>query len=156
MNMRDIMASAAMALSLSAAPALSHGLGVESAWTGATRVAGENAAVYLTIVNEAFHEQYLLGAVVAVARRVELHQTGAGSDMKRVEKIEIPLSDNLNMRQAGFHIMLIGLKRPLISGEKLPITLKFGDGQVQKSSVTVSDGGPPVPAAGNPHGRPGH
>ena len=86
------MASAAVALSLSAAPALSHGPGVESAWTGATRVAGENAAVYLTIVNDAFHVQYLLSAAAAVAQRVELHQTGEISVMKRVEKIEIPLS----------------------------------------------------------------
>ena len=156
MNLRYFMASAAVALSLSAAPALSHGLGVESAWTGATRVAGENAAVYLTIVNEAFHVQYLLSAAAAVAQRVELHQTGEISVMKRVEKIEIPLSDNLNIRQAGFHIMLIGLKRPLILDEKLPITLKFGDGQVQQSSVTVSDDGPPIPAGKNPHDRARH
>ena len=156
MNLRYFMASAAVALSLSAAPAWSHGLGVESAWTAATRVTGENAAVYLTIVNEAFHVQSLLGATVAVARRVELHQTRDGSDMKRVEIIEIPLSDKLNMQKAGFHIMLIGLKRPLIFGEKLTITLKFGDGQVQQSSVTVSDGGPPKPAGKTPHVRAKH
>jgi hypothetical protein len=44
----------------------------------------------------------------------------------------------------------------LIFGEKLPITLKFGDGQVQQSSVTVSDGGPPKPAGKTPHVRAKH
>ena len=62
----------------------------------------------------------------------------------------IPLSDSLDMRQAGYHLMLIGLKRGLNAGDRIPITLTFSEGRTETSYISVSAGktgsGGPDPA----------
>jgi len=67
-----------------------------------------------------------------------------GSKIAATEREEILLDDRLDMRRAGYHLMLIGVKRALTTGEKIPITLTFGEGCVQKTSLTVAaPDGPP-------------
>lgn len=92
---------------------------------------------YLTIVNEAYHAEYLYGATTPVATRIELHRTRGKSEMVPVKRVEIPLSDRLDMRRAGYHLMLIGVKRPLRVGENIPVSLNFGEGRIQKSTLKV-------------------
>jgi periplasmic copper chaperone A len=125
------------------APAHAHGLEIEDAWTSGTPAVSTNHIAYLTIVNEAYHAEYLYRASTPVAVRVELHRTLSGTKMAPVNRFEIPLDDRLDMRRAGYHLMLIGVKRPLKPGEKIPITLTFEEGRVQQTSLTVA-------AAGNP------
>ena len=66
--------------------------------------AGEDTAVYLTIGNEAFHTERLIGASSEIANKVELHADRDGR-MVPVNGIEIPLDDRIDMRQTGHHIM---------------------------------------------------
>lgn len=119
--------------------AAAHGLEITSGWT-LPKGAGGDSEIYLTIENDAFHPVYMLGASSPVAERVELHRM-AGKEMLPVKQIEIPLDDRLDMRGAGYHFMLIGLKRPLRAGESVPLTLRLNDGDVQKTNFTVSPGG---------------
>jgi copper(I)-binding protein len=120
-----------------------HGLEVTSGWT-TPEGAGANSEIYLTIENDAFHPVYMLGASSPVADRVELHRM-TGEAMAPVKQIEIPLDDRLDMQRSGYHFMLIGLKRPLRAGETVPLTLRLGDGEVQKTRFTVTiEGGDPT------------
>jgi periplasmic copper chaperone A len=119
-------------------PAQAHGLEIEAAWTYGTPAVSVDHVAYLTIVNDAFHPEYLYSASTPVAARVELHRMMNGSKMAAMERVEIPLDDRLDMRRAGYHLMLIGVKRPLKPGEKIPITLTFGEGRVQKTSLRVA------------------
>jgi periplasmic copper chaperone A len=123
-----------------------HGLEIEEAWTSGTPAVSGNHIAYLTIVNEAYHAEYLYRASSPVAARVELHRTLRGAEMAAVNRFEIPLDDRLDMKRAGYHLMLIGVKRALEPGEKIPITLTFDDGRIQKTSLTVA-------AAGNRQGN---
>jgi len=123
------------------APAQSHGLEIEEAWTPGTPAVRTDHVAYLTIVNDAFHPEYLYSASTPVAARVELHRVLDGSKMAAMKRVEIPLDDRLDMRRAGYHLMLIGVKRALKPGEKIPITLTFGEGRVQKTSLTVAEPG---------------
>lgn len=114
-----------------------HGLDITSAWAPAGD-GGKNGVVHLKIENEAFHAEYLYGASSPVAGKVELHRA-VGTEMHRVERIEIPLSDALDMQRSGYHLMLIDLKRPLKEGETVPIRLKFGKKRFQDTRFVVSE-----------------
>lgn len=118
--------------------ALAHGLEIEAAWVSAKPTAGADHMAYLTIANEAFHPEYLYKASASVAERVEIHRTSHSSGMKQVQRVEIPFDDRLDMKRSGYHLMLIGVKRPLMAGEKIPITLVFGDNQIQKTTARVA------------------
>jgi copper(I)-binding protein len=45
--------------------------------------------------------------------------------MRPVEAIEIPAGQTVTLQPGGFHLMLIGLKEPLIQGQAVPVTLRF-------------------------------
>lgn len=48
--------------------------------------------------------------------------------MRNTKFLEIPPRGQLELRPGGKHLMLLGLKRPLKEGEKIPLTLQFADG----------------------------
>jgi copper(I)-binding protein len=125
---------------LAAAPAVSaHGLDVTGRWAADVATADGTGAVYLTIVNDAYHPEYLYNVSTPVAARVEVHRTLTKGEMVRVDRLEIPFSDSIDMRKAGYHLMLIGLKRPLNRGDEISLELTFSDARVQKTQVTVPD-----------------
>ena len=129
---------AALAIFVPPVSAVAHGLEIESAVVSGTVTASNDRTDYLTIVNEAYHAEYLYGASTPLATRVELHRTRGQSEMVPVKRVEIPMSDQLDMRRAGYHLMLIGIKRPLRIGENIPVSLSFGDGRIQKTTLKVA------------------
>jgi copper(I)-binding protein len=142
----------AIGLSACAAPAASSKtLSIEDAWARAVTLsvetpAGEataamdtmqnsmqnmsdvNSAVYLTIVNNTAQADRLTGAATDAAAAVEIHETTMENDvmsMHPVDGIDIAAGESVSLAPGGLHIMLIGLQRNLIAGEKLDLTLTF-------------------------------
>ena len=127
-----------------------HGLEILSGNALPVR-AGGDTAVYLTISNEAFHAERLIGAASEIANKVELHADRDGR-MVPVNGIEIPLNDRIDMRQTGHHIMLIGTKSDLTVGSVLRLRLQFGKNRFQNVMVRVGKGGAPAAASPAPQG----
>ena len=146
--MQNIRTFGLLALFTASAPAAlsAHGLDILTGSANPAR-AGGNTAVYLTIDNEAFHTERLIGATSAIADEVELHAEREGR-MVRVNGIEIPLSDRIDMRRSGHHIMLIGTKTDLTAGGVVPLRLQFGKNRFQNVNIRV--GGEDAPASVNP------
>lgn len=90
---------------------------------------GSMTAVYLTLRNEGTAPDRLVAVETDVAEAAELHQTRLEGDVARMEPVAggIPLTmgERLVMQPGGFHIMLIGLKRPLQPGDRFTLTLRF-------------------------------
>lgn len=59
------------------------------------------------------------------------------SGMRAVTRLSVPARGTLAMGPDGTHVMLMGLKRPLKIGERLPLTLRFVGGQTLKVLATV-------------------
>lgn len=57
--------------------------------------------------------------------------------MKEVTRLNIPARGTLPMAPSGNHLMVMGLKRALKVGEKLPFTLTFSDGRTLKVTATA-------------------
>jgi periplasmic copper chaperone A len=112
---------------------------VSDAWSRPTPPGIAVGAVYLTIENAGAVADRLLTASSPIAATVEFHQsvkTGGIMSMRAVPFIECPAGAVVKIAPGGLHIMLTGLKGPLVLGSSYPITLQFRD--AGRVSVTVS------------------
>jgi copper(I)-binding protein len=129
-----IFFTALLALGAAAAPsAVAHGYGhsefhVRHPWTRATPPGARVAAGYLEIRNSGKTPDRVTGAATAVAERVEMHvltNHEGVMKMREVRDFEVPARQRLVLQPGGSHLMLVGLKRPLVKGERIPLTLRF-------------------------------
>jgi copper(I)-binding protein len=75
--------------------------------------------------------------------------TGGVMRMTRQEQVAIPAGGQVVFAPGAYHLMLIGLSRPLKAGDKAPATLRFASGAKLKVDFQVGSGlGPPAPAMG--------
>ena len=100
---------------------------VTRAWT---RAAGQNGtgAGFLSIANRGTAADRLVGASSPIARVVEIHTHLREGDilrMRPVAAVDLPPGGTVTLQPGGFHLMLIGLKEPLIQGQTVPVTLRF-------------------------------
>jgi len=51
--------------------------------------------------------------------------------------LEIPSGGAVELKPSGMHLMLIGLKRPLVAGENVTVTLIFADGTRLETPLEV-------------------
>ena len=89
---------------------------------------GMNGAVYMLLRNDGDASDSLLRAESDIAKAVELHlsemKDGVMS-MHPVDAIEIPAYGQAELKQGGYHVMLIGLQRDLTPGENFELKLVF-------------------------------
>jgi copper(I)-binding protein len=96
--------------------------------TPATPSAHGNGAVYATITNTGKTADALIAASSDVAERAELHRTvdeGGVMKMRPQARIDVPASGAVEMKPGSYHVMLMGLKRDLVPGQTVAVTLTF-------------------------------
>ena len=131
--MQCLRALAACAVLAGAGAALAHayapeGLHIRHPWTRATPPGSQVAAAYLLLRNRAAQAERLLGASTPLAARVEMHDNvkeGEVYRMREFKSLEVPAGGKVEFLPSGKHLMLIGLKRPLKEGERIPLVLRF-------------------------------
>jgi hypothetical protein len=125
--------AAAVALALAAAPALAQeikagDLTIEKPWARATPKGADVGAAYLEIRNAGGEADRLTGGTADFAN-VEIHEmTMQGNVMKMRELkdgLPIPAHGDVKLTPGGYHVMLTGLKHPLVKGETAKVTLTF-------------------------------
>lgn len=101
---------------------------ISDAFARSTPAGAQSTTVYMNITNTGSVTEKLVGADSAMAERVELHKIMQDHGLRRmheVEEIEIPAHTTVPLKFGTYHIMLIGLKRPLIKDERVTVTLHF-------------------------------
>jgi hypothetical protein len=84
---------------------------------------------------------------------VHLHtieESGGVAKMRAVEGIEVPAGKRVVLAPKGTHIMLMGLGRPLVAGEKFSLTVRFekvGERTVEVVVQPASADGPTASAS---------
>ncbi|MCB9434858.1 MAG: copper chaperone PCu(A)C [Ardenticatenaceae bacterium] len=103
-------------------------LSIEDAWARAPAMEGGNGAVYFRVLNEGGEADRLLSVSSPVAT-AEMHQTVAKENgtmsMEPLDAVEVPARDEIEFKQGGMHIMLIGVADPMSIGDTIPFTLRF-------------------------------
>jgi copper(I)-binding protein len=116
--------------------------------------AGGVGGVFLTIVNAGAADR-LTGAGSPDAMKAELHQSTSDDGvmkMRPVDGLDIPAGGTVKLAPGGYHLMLMGLKKPLTAGGQLPVTLVFQNaGRMDVEARVVRPGG----SAPMPHDMPG-
>lgn len=124
---------------------------VENPW--ARESVTRTGAAYLVVRNEGDAADRLIGVAAEVADRAEVHSSVVEDGvmrMRAVGSIEVPAGGAAVLEPGGLHVMLIGLKAPLVEGESFGLTLSFenaGEAEVVATIEDVAHGG----AAGHAH-----
>ncbi len=123
----------AFTLVLAAAPALAQeikagDLTIEKPWARATPKGADVGAAYVEIRNGGGEPDRLTGGSADFAN-VEIHQMSMQGNVMKMQEMKdglpIPAHGDVKLSPGGYHIMLTGLKHPLVKGESAKITLTF-------------------------------
>jgi copper(I)-binding protein len=60
--------------------------------------------------------------------------------MRQVLSVACPAGATVKIQPGGLHIMLLGLKQPLVEGARLDLTLRFRDAGSLSLQVPVQNG----------------
>jgi hypothetical protein len=111
---------------------------ITNAWARAS--AGPTGAVYLTLDNHGGAADRLVGVASDAAKTVELHQSieeNGIMKMRGVDGLDLPAHGQASLAPEGYHIMLIGLIRPLNAGDSVAVTLRFSKAEPVTVQVPV-------------------
>jgi copper(I)-binding protein len=148
--MRSPLIAFALTLTLAAAAALSAGAAVAA--TAAERIRIDtpyaravppgqpNSAVFMVLQNEADVPRALVAAESDAAATIELHthrMADGMMQMRRIERIELPPGELIELKPGGLHVMLIGLTEQLAPGGAVALTLIFDDGSRAEITAPV-------------------
>jgi copper(I)-binding protein len=145
--MRIFLAAAATLALASAAQAAPR---VESAWTRPAAQGGTGAG-FMTVSNPDAKADALVAVESPLSRQVQIHQSSMGGGMASMKQLaRLPLGPGaaVTFAPGGYHLMFVGLKAPLKTGDVLPATLVFASGAKVKAAFVTRVGPPP---AGHAH-----
>ena len=71
--------------------------------------------------------------------------------MRSVRAISIPPGQMVTFAPGGTHIMLMGMKQPLLAGQSFPLTLTFVHAAAVTVDVQVRGRGQQMPGGGHDH-----
>ena len=118
---------------------------VTSAWSRATAPGQTAGAVYMTLTSATADRLTALAspnAASAMLHRTE--ETGGMSSMQAMDGLDLPAGKPVVLAPHGMHVMLDGLKAPLVAGGYVTLTLTFSHGGTASFNVPVV----PVGASG--------
>lgn len=125
--------AAALALSL-AMPAQAEDvtlgpLKISTPWARATPKGASVGGGYMKITNTGTTPDRLVGGASEVSQRFELHEMKMDNGVMKMRMLanglEIKPGQTVELNPGGFHVMLIGLNKPLKKGEHFKATLQF-------------------------------
>jgi hypothetical protein len=126
MNRRS--AVAILFSALVALPAYAGELAVTNAWSRSTPPGVTVGVVYFTLKNDTGKSDRLLKLSTPVASKVQVHRTevlDGIARMREVAVLHVDAGQALEFEPNGMHVMLMGLKKPLVEGQKFDLELLF-------------------------------
>lgn len=129
-------------------------LTIRQPWSRPAQV-GMNGVGFLTLVNAGKTPVTLKSAESPAAGKVEIHQSAMANGVMTMRRqdagVVVPAGGEVALAPGGYHFMLLGLKRAQGPGQKVPVTLIFGDGRKIQVELTVQLAPPPTARAAPEH-----
>ena len=132
MRFTSLLAAGLLSVAVSAS-ALAHefklgDLMIDHPWARASIGQAPNGAAYMALMTKGSETDRLVAVESDVAKRIELHthlMEDGVMKMRQVEAIEVAPGEPTVLKPGGLHVMLMGLKEPLVEGQRFPLTLVF-------------------------------
>ncbi|QWD77440.1 copper chaperone PCu(A)C [Polynucleobacter sp. MWH-Svant-W18] len=113
---------------------------IENAYTRATAPGQQAAVGFLKIDNKGNADQ-LLGASSPAAGEVQLHEMAMDGNvmkMRQVKDIPVPAGGIVELKPGGYHLMFMNLKGPFVTGQTIPVKLKFAKAGDMELKIPVN------------------
>jgi copper(I)-binding protein len=120
----------AMAFSLVASISSAH-VEVSDAYVRGLPPGQPNTAAFMIVLNDTTDDMTLVSVNTTAAKTVEMHRhshVNGVMQMRQVNAIDIESGKQFEFRPGGYHIMLIGLHKPLRHGDNVELELNFASG----------------------------
>ena len=101
------------------------------AWVREAPAGRAVTAIFVTIENKGAVARSIVNGATAIADKLELHEMkrdGGMMQMSPVKAIEVPAHGQVELKPGGRHLMLFGLKKPLVVGDSVVFSLTLDDG----------------------------
>jgi len=124
--MNRLAVTAVMALALAAHAQRSADIEVKSAWARPTVAGQMGTGAFMHLKSR--EGARLLGASSDVAGVVEIHEMAMEGNVMRmrpIRSLDLPPGGTVEFKPGGHHIMLMDLKRPLATGERIKVELRL-------------------------------
>ncbi|HNE14407.1 MAG TPA: copper chaperone PCu(A)C [Rhodocyclaceae bacterium] len=131
-----------------AGAAMAADVEVRDAWVRGVVPAQKSTGAFMQLTSPA--GATLVGAASPAAAKVELHEMAMEGNVMRmrpVPRLALAPGQTVALKPGGYHVMLIGLKKPLVDGDKVPLTLLLEGRDKQVDKVEVSAEVRPLTAA---------
>ncbi len=118
-----------------------EGIEVRDAWIR-TAPQGGNSALYFVIRNYSADDE-LVGVSTEIADAAEMHESSMVDDvmqMRMVESVPLASGEDVEFASGGLHVMLVGVKEELKSGDTVEIVLHFKNSEDIRLQVPVQEG----------------
>jgi len=105
----------------------------------------QRTAMYFSVTNRGESADELLSVSTPTAGRAEIHRTYADGGMMRMEEVSslpVAAGETVSLAPGGVHVMLLDLKQPLWSGDRIDATLRFrsmGEVAIRADVVAYED-----------------
>ena len=93
---------------------------------------------FMTITSS--EEAKLVGARSSIAKTTQIHQSmlmDGVNHMHPTEAVALPAGKSIELKPGGYHVMLMGLAKPVAGGQKVPIELTVEDKRGKRSKIEV-------------------
>jgi copper(I)-binding protein len=120
----------ALACSLYATISSAH-IEVSDAYVRGLPPGQPNTAAFMVVLNDTTDDMTLVSVNTTAAKKVEMHRhshVNGVMQMRQVNAIDIDSGKQFEFKPGGYHIMLIGLHKPLRHGDNVALELNFASG----------------------------
>jgi copper(I)-binding protein len=100
---------------------------IHDAWARASAGGAMVGAAYFVITGGGTPDQ-VAGIETDVATTAEVHESFNDNGimkMRPTPRLTIPAGGSVTLAPGGYHVMLMGLKQPLLAGQSFPLTVGF-------------------------------
>lgn len=112
---------------------------INEPWARATVPGQPVGAVYMKISSP--DAVRLVDIETDVAKDVQVHSMKMENGvmkMRDLGELEVPAGQAVELTPGGIHLMLMGLKKPLVAGETVTVKMTFQDGKNGKNTSVVA------------------
>jgi copper(I)-binding protein len=97
---------------------------VKDAWVRGTVPTQSVTGAFMTVTSSV--DAKLVGASTPIASMTEIHESkmkDGVNQMNAVESVALPAGKAVALKPGSYHMMMMGLTKPVVAGEKVPIEL---------------------------------
>ena len=111
-----------------------------NAWLRATPGGMTSAAVYGCLINSGDVDEFVVSITSEQAESAMLHRSVSKNGMTRMvhaDEILVKAGTQVDFEPGGLHVMLMGLHKPFIPGDTVPLRLKLKSGAELNATAKV-------------------